>query len=114
MVTLLPYYAALFIGIAIGTAGQVLLKVGSARTADVLAQFLDVFTLLGLAAYGGAAILYIIAIKKIPISLAYPTVSASYIVVAIIAHYVWREPLGLAQLAGIALIAGGILVLHQA
>ena len=32
---------------------------------------------------------------------------------AIIAHVVWGEPLGLPQFAGIALIAGGILLLHQ-
>jgi len=114
MPTLLPYYVALFAGIVFGTAGQVLLKIGSARTGNVAAQFLDVFTLLGLGAYGAGAVFYIAAIKKIPISLAFPTVSVSYIVVAIIAHYVWSEPLGLPQIAGIALIAGGILVLHQA
>ena len=114
MTSLFPYYAALFSGIAIAIAGQVLLKLGSARTDDVAAQLFDVFTLLGLAAYGAAAILYIVAIKKIPVSLAYPTVSLSYIVVAVIAHYAWGEALGLPQLAGIALIAGGILLLHQA
>jgi small multidrug resistance pump len=40
-------------------------------------------------------------------------VSLSYVVVAFIAHYAWGEPLGLPQLAGIALIAGGIVLLHQ-
>jgi len=113
MATLFPYYLALFAGIVFGVAGQVLLKIGSARTADIVAQFLDLFTLLGLGAYGAGAVFYIVAIKKIPISLAFPTVSVSYIVVALIAHYAWREPLGLPQLAGIALIGGGILLLHQ-
>ena len=55
MTSLFPYYAALFSGIAIAIAGQVLLKLGSARTDDVAAQLFDVFTLLGLAAYGAAA-----------------------------------------------------------
>lgn len=113
MASLFPYYAALFAAIAVGTGGQVLLKVGSARTSDVAAQLFDVFTLLGLAAYGAGAILYIVAIKRIPVSLAYPTVSLSYIVVAVVAHYAWGEALGLPQFAGIALIAGGILLLHH-
>ena len=113
MASLLPYYLALFSGIAAGTGGQILLKLGSARTSDVAAQLFDLFTLLGLCAYGAAAILYIVAIKKIPLSLAYPTVSLSYIVVAVVAHYAWGEALGITQFAGIALIVGGILLLHQ-
>jgi len=54
-----------------------------------------------------------IAIKKIPISLAYPSVSIGYVIVGIIAHVMWNEPFGLQQIAGILLIGGGILVLHQ-
>jgi len=113
MSPLLPYYAALLVGVVFGIAGQVLLKIGSVRTADVTAQLFDPFTILGLVAYGPAAVLYIIAIKKIPITLAFPSVSLSYLAVAVIAHYVWGEPLGVPQLGGIALIAGGLFLLHQ-
>lgn len=113
MPALLPYYAALFAAIAVGIAGQVLLKAGSVRTGDVAAQLFDPYTLAGLVAYGLAAIFYIAAIKKIPISLAFPTVSVSYVAVALIAHYIWGETLGLPQLAGILLIIAGIVLLHQ-
>jgi len=108
-----PYYAALLAGILFGIVGQILLKTGAERTAGVVAQFLDPFTILGFATYTIAAIFYIIAIKKIPLSLAFPSVSASYVIVALIGHLLWGEPLGLPQLAGIALIAGGLLLLHQ-
>jgi drug/metabolite transporter (DMT)-like permease len=40
-------------------------------------------------------------------------VAASYAVVAVLAHFLWDEPLGWPQLAGIALIAGGVLLIHQ-
>jgi small multidrug resistance pump len=113
MAPLLPYYAALAVAILVGVAGQILLKTGSARTSDVMGQFVDPFTMLGLVAYGLGAVFYIAAIKKIPISLAFPSVSLSYVLVAVIAHYAWGEPLGLPQIGGIALIAGGILLLHQ-
>ena len=114
MPALFPYYAALLAGILFGIMGQILLKTGAERTAGVVAQFLDPFTILGFATYTIAAIFYIIAIKKIPLSLAFPSVSASYVIVAVIGHRLWGEPLGFPQLAGIALIAGGILLLHQA
>jgi small multidrug resistance pump len=113
MTPLLPYYAALGVSILAGVAGQVLLKTGSARTSDVMGQFVDPFTILGLAAYGVGAFFYIAAIKKIPISLAFPSVALSYVLVAFIAHYAWGEPLGLPQIGGIVLITGGILLLHQ-
>ena len=113
MNTLLPYYAALLAGILLGIAGQILLKTGAERSAGMLAQFLDPFTILGFGAYTVAAVFYIIAIKKIPISQAFPSVSASYVIVAVLGHLLWGEPLGWPQIAGLALIAGGILLLHQ-
>ena len=113
MGALLPYYAALLAGILLGIAGQILLKTGAERTPGMLAQFLDPFTILGFGSYTVAAIFYIIAIKKIPISQAFPSVSASYVIVAVLGHLLWGEPLGWPQIAGLALIAGGILLLHQ-
>jgi small multidrug resistance pump len=113
MAMLLPYYAALLAGILFGIAGQILLKTGAERTAGMMAQFLDPFTILGFGAYTVAAVFYIIAIKKIPISQAFPSVSASYVIVAVLGHLLWGEPLGWPQFAGLALIAGGILLLHQ-
>jgi small multidrug resistance pump len=108
-----PYYAALLAGILFGIAGQILLKTGAERSVGMVGQFLDPFTILGFGAYSVAAIFYIIAIKKIPISQAFPTVSISYVVVAVLGHLLWGETLGWPQLAGLALIAGGIVLLHQ-
>jgi multidrug transporter EmrE-like cation transporter len=110
---LLPYYVALLAGILLGVMGQILLKTGALRSVDMVTQFLNPFTMFGFFVYGLAAICYVIAIKRIPISLAFPTVSLSYVAVALVAHIVWGEPLGLPQLAGIALISCGVLLLHH-
>jgi small multidrug resistance pump len=110
---LFPYYAALAAGIVFGVAGQIALKSGAEAAPTIVAQFLHPFTILGFAIYVLAAIFYIIAIKRIPVSLAYPSVAMSYIVVGIAAHFLWNEPFGLPQLGGIVLIAGGIILLHQ-
>jgi small multidrug resistance pump len=109
-----PYYLALLASIGLGIVGQVVLKFGTERGDGSLAgQFLNPVTIGGLAVYFIAAMLYIAAIKRIPISIAYPSISISYAAVALIAHYLWGEPLGLQQVAGLALITGGILVLHH-
>lgn len=105
-------YGALIAAILVGVAGQLLLKSGAERSSGFLAQFLDPFTILGLGVYALASVFYIVAIKRIPVSVAFPSVALSYVLVAVAAHFLWQEPLGLAQFGGIALIAGGILLLH--
>ena len=54
------------------------------------------------------------ALKRIPVSLAYPSVSLSYGILAVLAHLIWNEPLTWQHAAGIALIMGGIFVLFRA
>jgi len=106
-------YTSLAAAILIGVVGQLLLKTGAERAGDgLLAQFLNSFTIGGLAAYGVGAICYILAIKRIPVSIAFPSVALSYVLVAIAAHLLWQEALGWQQFAGIGLIAAGIMVLH--
>jgi drug/metabolite transporter (DMT)-like permease len=69
--------------------------------------------MIGLTVYIVAALCYILALKKIPVSIAFPSVAASYAVVAVLAHVLWNEPLGWPQLAGIVLIGSGVLLIHQ-
>ncbi|MGE5271793.1 MAG: SMR family transporter [Thiohalocapsa sp.] len=107
------YYVCLVSAILFGVAGQVALKSGAVASGSILAQFANPMTLLGLAVYGFAAICYVVALKKIPVSVAFPSVAASYAVVAIIAHLAWDEPFGWPQLAGLLLIGSGILLIHQ-
>jgi len=107
-------YLWLMVGILLGVAGQIILKTGANTSGEGLAQFLSPWTIGGLGVYFLAAITYIVAIKKIPISLAYPSVSISYGIVAILAHLLWREPLTWQHWAGIALISSGIFVMFRA
>ena len=107
------YYASLVGAILFGIAGQIALKSGALASATVAAQFVNRLTLLGLAAYALAALCYIVALKRLPVSVAFPSVAASYAVVAVIAHLLWSEPFGWPQLGGLLLIGGGIVLLHQ-
>jgi multidrug transporter EmrE-like cation transporter len=107
------YYTSLVAAILLGTAGQIVLKSAAEVSPTVIAQFLNPLTMIGLAVYIVAALCYILAIKKIPVSIAFPSVAASYAVVAVLAHVLWNEPLGWPQLAGIVLIGSGVLLIHQ-
>jgi small multidrug resistance pump len=98
--------------ILFGVVGQIALKSGAVGSATLVAQFANPLTIAGFAIYVFAALLYIVALKKIPVSVAFPSVAASYAAVAIIAHLMWNEPFGWPQLGGLVLIGGGILLIH--
>ena len=104
------YWTTLFAAIAASMAGQTLLKAG-AGAIDFFTQLLDWRTLFGLVLYGGAAVLYIVALRRIPMSRALPCTAISYVAAAFIGHYAFGEVLGVTHIAAIALICGGVLIL---
>jgi small multidrug resistance pump len=104
------YWTTLFAAIATSMAGQALLKAG-AGAVDFITQLLDWRTLLGFCLYGGASVLYIVALRRIPMSRALPCTAVSYVAAAIIGHYAFGEALGAAHVAAIALICSGVMVL---
>lgn len=106
------YYVALGIGIVAGIGGQMLLKAG-ADAPDFVSQLMRPSTIAGLALYGSAAFLYIVALRKIPVSVAFPSVSLSYALVAVLGHFLFGEPFGLKQIGGIALIMAGVMLINQ-
>jgi small multidrug resistance pump len=107
------YYVSLVTAILLGVVGQIALKAGALGSPTVAAQFVNALTLIGFAIYVVAAFCYILALKRIPVSVAFPSVAASYAVVAVIAHLLWSEPFGWPQLAGLLLIGSGIALIHQ-
>jgi len=104
----------LWIAIARSLAAQTLLKAGAmtgqASTA-LLAQFLDPRTVAGLALYVGAAFLYIIALRRIPLSVALPCTAASYIGAIFIGHFLYNETITLIHLTAVAFIGCGVILL---
>ena len=109
--------AWLALGAAICTSliGQVLLKAGASGSVAAEAGFIDQLfrwqTILGLGCYGGAALLYIVALRRIPMSVALPCTAASYVAVALIGHFMFGEALGGQKLAALAMICGGVVLL---
>lgn len=105
----------LMLAAAIGTSvvGQALLKAG-ASVPNFTSQLFDPRTLIGFALYGGAAVLYIVALRRIPLSVALPCTAVSYIAAALIGHYGFAEPLSAMRIGAIGLICVGVVLLAVA
>ncbi len=104
---------ALVASILLGVFGQISLKAGAVRASNLGSVYLHKFTLLGLVFYFLAALFYIFALKKIPLSIAFPSVSISYVAVAFLAHLIWGEPFGFRQILALLLIGLGIYLLSR-
>jgi multidrug transporter EmrE-like cation transporter len=110
------YWGALTAAICSSLVGQVLLKAGAETMSGVsfITQMLRWQTMLGLCFYGLGALLYIMALRRIPMSVALPCTAASYVVIAAIGWYFFGETMGVQKMAAIALISAGVVLLAAA
>lgn len=108
-----------------GVAGQLLLKNGMKEIGRVeniesllnLGTFAkmasNVFVALGIIFYAMSAIAWLGAISQLDISLAYPLISLSYVIVALLAWAVFKENISLVRWAGILVILFGSFLLAK-
>ena len=108
-----PYWVTLVAAIATSMVGQTLLKSGAGRE-TLWDQLFDWHTVIGLGLYGGAAFLYIIALRRIPLSVALPATAISYVAATLIGHYVFAEPLGPMHIGALVFISVGVVMLALA
>ena len=106
------YYSFLAGSILLGSLGQIALKHAANQSENFLNQCLNPLTIFGLIIYALAAVAYMVALRKIPVSVAFPSVSASYMLVAFAAFLLWNEPFGFKQVAAIGIIGAGIYLLN--
>lgn len=85
---------------------------GAAGIAAFLAQaLLRPWIVSGLAAAFLASLCWMLALKRLPLSTAYPFTAGSFVLVLIFAVLLFDEPLSLGKVAGALLIVAGILVI---
>jgi multidrug transporter EmrE-like cation transporter len=112
-------------GVLLNAGAQLLLKAGvsplgaislePATALRTLGQVLSQMPILaGLACYVVSVGIWIVALSRVPVSLAYPMLSLGYVVNALAAWWLFGEMLGPARWGGIALILAGVFVMARA
>jgi small multidrug resistance pump len=104
----------LWLAISMSLVGQTLLKAGATSrqaSAALLSQFLDPRTVAGLGLYVVAALLYIVALRRIALSVALPCTAASYIGAVFVGRAVFGEAVTPLHLAAVAVIGCGLVML---
>ena len=67
----------------------------------------------GLICYAVSVVVWILALSRVDVSIAYPMLSIGYIVNALAASQLFNEPLGVGKVIGIGIIIVGVYVLAR-
>ncbi len=112
-------FSLILTGVLLNAAAQLLLKAGTNRVgafefslANIVpigkAVALQPLILGGLACYGISVVVWIMALSRVPVSMAYPMLSIGYVINAVAAWYLFGESLAAQKLIGIAFICLGV------
>ena len=71
------------------------------------------FIMGGMACYAVSLVVWIMALSRAPVSIAYPMLSIGYVVNAIIAHYWFGEALVMQKILGIGFIIIGVVLVAK-
>ncbi|MEJ7730224.1 MAG: hypothetical protein WKG00_13525 [Polyangiaceae bacterium] len=106
-------YALLVATIALNATGQLLLKratMGSAVAGLGRGVLLSPWFVFGALAHAATMIVWLLTLRELPLTVAHPITGSVFILVPLVAHFLWSEPLGAQRVIGIAIIALGIAV----
>ena len=103
---------ALLLAIVFAVIAQLLFKSFTQLQLNTISDYIFNPQLIGgLALYFISAILYIYSLKKIELSIAYPSISISYIGVLFLSYILFNEALTINKLAGTFIIVLGVILL---
>lgn len=117
-------FTLILTGVLLNAAAQLLLKAGTNAVGHFdfhLENILPIgmkvafqpFIMGGMACYAVSLVVWIMALSRVPVSIAYPMLSIGYVVNAIIAHYWFGEALVMQKALGIGFIIIGVVLVAK-
>lgn len=117
-------FTLILTGVLLNAAAQLLLKAGTNAVGHFdfhLENILPIgmkiafqpFIMGGMACYAVSLVVWIMALSRVPVSIAYPMLSIGYVVNAFIAHYWFGEALAMQKVLGIGFIIIGVVLVAK-
>ena len=106
-------FSILLVGVLLNAAAQLLLKAGTNAMPLGLRLAIEPHILGGLACYVVSVVVWVIALSKVPVSMAYPMLSIGYVVNALAAWYLLGEAVTPMRFAGIGVIIVGVFMVAR-
>jgi len=106
-------FSLILVGVLLNAAAQLLLKAGTNAMPLGLRLAIEPHILAGLACYVVSVVVWIVALSRVPVSIAYPMLSIGYVVNAIAARYLLGEAVTPMRLVGIGIIVLGVFIVAR-
>jgi multidrug transporter EmrE-like cation transporter len=117
-------FAIISIGIVLSAIGQLLLKAGanhlhalaltwSSPVQSFFSVLLERHVFFGLTCFVVSAAVWLVALSRVAVSVAYPMLSLGYAINAVAAYYLFDEALSRTKIAGIGVIMLGVLLISK-
>jgi multidrug transporter EmrE-like cation transporter len=118
-------FALIFAGVMLNAAAQILMKAGTNAighfefsAANILPIGIKLATewhiIVALSCYVVSVVVWILALSRVPVSIAFPMLSMAYVVNAIAAWYLLGEDFSPTKLAGMGVIIFGVIIISRA
>jgi len=101
------------VAVVLGTVAQLFLKAGTNVAPVGFGLALEPRILAGVACYAVSLIVWILALSKTPVSVAYPMVSLGFALNAALAWWLLGESLGALKMVGIGFIIVGVVLVAR-
>lgn len=118
-------FALIFTGVMLNAAAQILMKAGTNAVGHFEFSAENILPIgwklatewhivVALGCYALSVIVWILALSRVPVSIAFPMLSMAYVVNAIAAYYLLGEPFSSTKLIGMGIIILGVIVISRA
>lgn len=110
----------LLLAIGLGSCGQILLKIGMSTQAGKQAQgVLGIVSVMvtqpyvtaGMICYALSSVLYLKVVQQLDLSVVYPMVAVSYVIVTVLSYLLLREQVPPLRILGLSIIVLGVVVM---
>jgi len=109
-------FVLILVAVCLGVVGQIMMKNGMNQVgaitqfglATLVHVFSNPFVLLGFASYGLSSVVYLLALSRLDLSVAYPMIGLGYVLVVFFSWLVLREQVGPLRWLGALLIVAGV------
>lgn len=117
-------FSLILTGVLLNAAAQLLLKAGTNAIGHFTFEWRNLFPigwqvasephiLGGLCCYGFSVVIWIMALSRVPVSMAYPMLSIGYVVNAAAAYWLLGESLSSQRLGGIFVVILGVFLIAR-
>ncbi len=103
----------ILMAVFLGTAAQLFLKAGTNATPVGFGLALEPRILAGIGCYAVSLVVWILALAKTPVSVAYPMVSLGFALNALLAWWLLGEAVTPMRMAGIGVIIAGVFLVAR-